>query len=152
MENRRESMGEMMSERAKAMREQALSIAEKRKQEYLGARVPKVLREQILLRASALEIPVSILIRNILTDYIENIDVNHSAQKKEETQDGAFEKTKRNGLDEVIGWEKLTLNKGVVCIGCSKQLNKGDRVVFGVVPSKSHVILCKQCKIQEGIS
>ncbi len=151
MENKRDSMREMMTERADAMRQQAMSAAEKRKQEYLGARVPKVLRERILLKAEALGIPVSILIRNILTDYIENIDAEVLTQEKAVNRTGLAEEAKKNVFEEVIGWEKLTLNKEVVCNCCTKQMNKGDEVIFGMVPGKSHVIICEQCKSQEGI-
>lgn len=152
MENKRDSMREMMAERADAMRQQAMSVAEKRKQEYLGARVPKALREKILLKAEALGIPVSILIRNILTEYIENIGAEKLTQEKVVNRTDLAEEAKKNLFDEVIGWEKLTLNKEVVCSCCTKQMNKGDEVVFGVVPGKSHVILCELCKSQEGIA
>ncbi len=147
MEDRREDVRKAVAERGSSMRQQALSIAAKRKQEYLGARVPKVLREKILMRADMLGIPVSILIRNILTDYIENLADEELPSARLREPDGKNKKA----FDEVIGWEKLMLNKEVVCTCCTKQLNKGDEVVFGIVPGKSHVILCKQCKTLEGI-
>ncbi len=151
MEDRREGVREAMVERGSSMRQKALSIAAKRKQEYLGARVPKVLREKILMRADMLGIPVSILIRNILTDYIENLADEVPFEELASARLRESDDKNKKVFDEVIGWEKLTLNKEVVCKCCTKQLNKGDEVVFGIVPGKSHVILCKQCKSLEGI-
>ena len=54
--------------RAQAMRDKALSVAMKRKEEFLGVRVPKDLRDKVTDRANNLGIPVSILIRNILEE------------------------------------------------------------------------------------
>jgi len=150
MNNRSESVrGEEAGRRATSMRNQARSMAEKRKQEYLGARVPKGLREKILMRADILGIPVSILIRNILTDYIECLGDEGSAIKRATLVDGS-DVSKRRHFDEVVGWEKLTLNKEMVCESCAKQLNKGDKVVFGMVPGARHVILCEQCQSLDG--
>ena len=58
--------------RAQTMRDQALSVAMKRKEEFLGARVPKELRDKVTARANEQGIPVSILIRNILEDAFKN--------------------------------------------------------------------------------
>ena len=80
MENRRDDMRAMAAERATTMRQQAMATAAKRKQEYLGARVPKQLREKIISKAESLGIPVSILIRNILTDYIDNQVIESAAE------------------------------------------------------------------------
>lgn len=54
--------------RAQSMRDNALSVAMKRKEEFLGARVPKELRNKVTARANEQGIPVSILIRNILEE------------------------------------------------------------------------------------
>lgn len=152
MSGRRESGNVMAEGRASSMRQQAMAMAAKRKQEYLGARVPKALREKMLMQAENLGIPVSILIRNILTEYVDNLgdvaQINENRPLKERDSVVA-EQQKR--FDEVIGWERLQLNKEVICTGCSNQLSKGDEVVFGLVPGKNHVILCKHCKQLEGL-
>jgi len=150
MEKRRNDMRSAAAELGSSMRQQAMSIAAKRKQEYLGARVPKELREKIILKAEALGIPVSILIRNILTDYIENdVDCTVSAVSP---RVGVMESERESkAFSDVIGWERLTLNKEMVCNNCARQLSKGNEVVYGIVPGKSHVILCERCKSLDGI-
>ncbi len=150
MDDRRDDMRSIAMQRGAAMRQQALSIAAKRKQEYLGARVPKALREKIILKAEALGIPVSILIRNILTDYIDR-NVDDIAPGVLPPAESAQPVIAKVLFEEVIGWEKLTLNKEVVCGNCTKLLSKGSEVVYGVVPGKNHVILCEQCKSLDGI-
>jgi len=152
MENRRGGIREMAAEQASSMRQQAMSIAAKRKQEYLGARVPKALREKILHQAELLGIPVSILIRNILTEYVDNLGGESLPEgETNAVLDEAGSSDQQKKFDEVIGWEKLLLNKEVVCMGCAKHLKKGDEVVFGLVPGQSHVILCERCKQLEGL-
>jgi len=148
MENRRDDMRTMATERATSMREQALATAAKRKQEYLGARVSKQLREKIILKAEELRIPVSILIRNILTDYIDNQTVDDIPQVRVVSEPVVDNK---EAFDDVIGWDRLTLNKEMSCENCTQKLNKGTEVVYGIVPGKSHVIICKKCKAIEGI-
>jgi len=148
MENRRDDMRAMAAERATTMRQQAMATAAKRKQEYLGARVPKQLREKIILKAESLGIPVSILIRNILTDYVDNQIVDSIAESGAVSESDTAVK---RSFDDVIGWDQLTLNKEVVCENCSQMLSKGAEVVYGIVPGKSHVIICKKCKPIDGI-
>lgn len=53
---------------AQAMRDAAMSAAMQRKEEFLGARVPKELRDKVIRRAEHLNVPVSILIRTILEE------------------------------------------------------------------------------------
>ncbi len=148
MEDRRDDMRAMAAERATSMRQQALATAAKRKQEYLGARVSKQLREKIILKAEELRIPVSILIRNILTDYIDNQTVDVISQVGMVSESVVDNK---RAFDDVIGWDRLTLNKEMLCEYCTQQLNKGTEVVYGIVPGKHHVIICKKCKATEGI-
>ena len=148
MENRRDEMKAAAAKLGSTMRQQAMSVAAKRKQEYLGARVPKELRERVMLKAEALGIPVSILIRNILTDYIENQTASTGSVVPVSTDDPDLEK---DGFRDVIGWERLTLNKDMMCSSCARQLSKGNEVVYGIVPGKSHVILCERCKLLDGI-
>jgi len=148
MENKHDDMRAMAVERAASMRQQALATAAKRKQEYLGARVPKELREKILLKAEAMRIPVSILIRNILSEYIDNQSVEVAPEVVTSQESAANIK---RSFDDVIGWDQLTLNKEMVCEGCMQQMSKGSEVAYGIVPGKSHVIICKKCKSIDGI-
>ena len=59
---------------ARLMRDKARATAMKRKEEYLGARVPRELRSKVIARAAELGIPVSILIRNILEQAFSTAD------------------------------------------------------------------------------
>ncbi len=148
MENRRDEMRVAAAKLGSTMRQQAMSVAAKRKQEYLGARVPKELREKIIQKASALGIPVSILIRNILTEYIESDADNTENTAAYST---GVAKSNADAFSDVIGWERLTLNKEMVCNSCTRELKKGNEVVYGITPGKGHVILCERCKSLDSI-
>src|SRR3569832_1831157 len=50
------------------VRDQAMAMAMKRKEEYLGARVPRWLKDKVIERARDTGVPVSILIRIILEE------------------------------------------------------------------------------------
>ncbi|HKI81175.1 MAG TPA: hypothetical protein VKA04_05970, partial [Pseudodesulfovibrio sp.] len=64
------TMRDKAARRGKTYRDKATSNAMQRKEEYLGARVPKELRDQVVQRASELGMPVSILIREILEEAV----------------------------------------------------------------------------------
>lgn len=151
MENGRQRYRNGPGSPAMEMRSRAQSIAEKRKQEYLGARVPRALREKILVRAEMLGIPVSILIRDILTDYIENLGEETDNYGKGAVAGQQTAEDGKQRFSEVIGWEILMLNREVICSGCGRSLAKGEQVTYGIVPGQSHVILCGKCKQEEGL-
>jgi len=74
--------------RAQSMRDNALSVAMKRKEEFLGARVPKELRDKVTARASEQGIPVSILIRNILEEAFKSPPGSASSTRGGESPQG----------------------------------------------------------------
>ncbi len=149
-----------MHQTAKRMREsgikqvrihhnRARSTAMKRKEEYLGARVPKELREKVIARADKLGIPVSILIRNILEESFSlPAGVNSETDIYARQQDSDVSNFKENDeYPTVIGWEIMTLNKTMTCSGCREALKAGATVTLGLAgPGESHVILCGKCK------
>ncbi len=98
----------------------------KRKEEFLGARVPRELRQRVIDRANEMGIPVSILIRNILEQAFED---TASAQAP---------------FSDVIGWEKVVLHRAVVCNACGAQLIKGSPAHFGV-GARKQTVLCPSC-------
>jgi len=114
---------------AHKQREKALSAALKRKEEFLGARVPKELRNRVIDRANALGIPVSILIRNILEDAF--VDSPQGSQH-------------RTGFGDVVGWEEIRLQRVVACSACGKRLDKGEGAHFGLGASVA-TVLCRSC-------
>jgi hypothetical protein len=126
------------------------AIAMKRKEEYLGARVPKLLKKKVITRAEELGIPVSILIRNVLEDAFGE---KETAQKSGPSGIGAYiqkngpDATGTNKFPMVLGWEDIRLNRSTVCAGCGKSLEPGSYVTLGIAASgEERVLLCAICK------
>ena len=120
------------------MRDRAVSIAMKRKEEYLGARVPKELRDRVIHRAKELGIPVSILIRNILEDAFKHEPVEFQAPATAHKEVGSR-------FSSVLGWESIKLNRPIDCSGCGVPLTPGDDVTLGLGAGEP-VVLCDACK------
>lgn len=139
-------MRDLGRRQAKAMRDNARAAAIKRKEEYLGARVPRELREKVIARANSLGIPVSILIRNILEEAFSGrsagmMDDDHPSP----VSDSGTARAER--FPGVIGWERITLNRAMDCTGCGRPLSAGSSVTLGLpAPGEDHVILCNRCK------
>lgn len=135
---------------ARTLRNKARATAMKRKEEYLGARVPKELRDKVIAQADILGIPVSILIRNILEEAF--IRSTTAARQDLEDKDVNQELNTSNihGHDKyptVIGWEVMTLNRTMTCSGCGNVLKPGTAITLGLAsPGEDHVILCGECK------
>jgi len=130
---------------AKHMRNEARSTAAKRKEEYLGARVPKELREKVIAQADRLGISVSILIRDILEAAFSSAGENSSRSFQAKRVPEA-EKGERK-FPRVIAWENITLNRDANCSGCATSLKATDAAFIGFgAPGEDHVILCAKCK------
>ncbi len=124
---------------SKQQRDRAFATAMKRKEEYLGARVPKELRDRVIAKAKEQGIPVSILIRNILEDAFN--DVSDGSSRKPLNME---EMVESSVLDSVLAWDKISLNKGVNCVKCGKVLAEGDMAFLGLggaIP----VVICPDC-------
>ena len=135
-------MKELGRKQSRLMRDQVRATALKRKEEYLGARVPKDLREKVIAKADSLGIPVSILIRNILEEAFKDGAARESAHLKQ-----VEVKSQRVRFPDVIGWETITLNRQMGCSGCSKSMPAGSVAAFGLGLSREdHVILCEKCR------
>ncbi len=132
---------------AQAMRDKAMSVAMKRKEEFLGARVPKTLRDRVIQRASDLGVPVSILIRKILEEaFSEGQAAGHNfVVPNPQAAVNAVSQPPR--FPSVLGWEEIKLNRQMDCSGCGRRLAPGMLVTFGLgVSGEGHIILCDQCK------
>ena len=136
---------------ARTIRNEARASAMKRKEEYLGARVPKELRDKVIAQADVLGIPVSILIRNILEEAFN--PVNTAVSPDTGAQSGGTQRMNISGIREndeyptVIGWEVMTLNRVMICSGCGDELRPGTVITLGLAgPGDDHVILCGKCK------
>lgn len=138
-------MRDIGRKQARIMSDRARQTALARKQEYLGARVPKELRDKVIAKAESLGIPVSILIRNILEDAFNDAAQNDVADRAPDKShipagDGRF--------PGVIGWEDITLNRSMPCSACRRRINAGSVVILGLgVPGEDHVILCDKCRV-----
>lgn len=138
-------MREMGRKQSRIMRDQARASAMKRKEEYLGARVPKDLREKVIAKAGNLGIPVSILIRNILE---EAFNTQHGSEPARAEQASPTPSRNDVKFPDVIGWERITLNKDMPCTGCSRVLPGGSVATIGLgVSRESHVLLCEKCRV-----
>ncbi len=134
-------MAGSMRHQGNAMRDRAVSLAMKRKEEYLGARVPKELRDRVTARAKELGIPVSILIRNILEEsFRENSAAAMGVTPAAERAPASSDK-----FATVLGWKRIVLNKNVACAGCGTALQAGKEVTFGL-GGVEPIVLCDRCK------
>lgn len=155
MEDFGKQMREAAQKHGESMRDQARVFAQKRKEEYLGARVPKELKERVIARAETMGIPVSNLIRNILEEAFRGAEPiparPHVADVQRGTPSQVHSQQSSPQLPteypSVIGWEQLTLNKEMVCTGCGATMRQASTVTLGLaMPGEAHVILCGQCK------
>jgi len=123
-----------------AMRDMAREQAKKRKEDYLGARVPKALRDKVIARAEALDVSVSTLIRRILEEVFSAENANNIGATPTQSE-GVRQ------FPDVLGWDEITLNQTHDCSACSCSIAIGKRVALGISGSgQDRVILCEQCK------
>jgi len=132
------------------MREKAMSIAMKRKEEYLGARVPKALKERVIIKADEMGIPVSLLIRRILEDaFSDSRDANPTSARTVDTPKPVVESPKQEKFSDIIGWKNMEINLDRSCERCREPLPKGTVAELGFTSSDTgYVIVCHQCKTQ----
>ncbi len=144
-----EEMRDLGKKQAELMRGKAQERALKRKEEYLGARVPRELKEKVIAHANRLGIPVSILIRNVLEEAFSGTEVPVSATAPVSATGTESKKDIRSEqrFPAVIGWEEITLNRTMRCSACEAELDAGMVVTLGLpIPGEDHVILCAKCK------
>jgi len=131
------------------MRAKALTTAMNRKEEYLGARVPKELKEKVIKHAAGLGIPVSILIRKVLerTFSESNSDTSSaSVNNHTEIPQGGLGNIATNKYPKVLGWERIRLNRRMACDGCGNNVASGVYATLGLSQQgDDHVILCDIC-------
>ncbi len=144
-EEMRKQAQRQFRKQAELMRDKARERAMKRKEEYLGARVPRELKEKVIARANAMGIPVSILIRNVLEDAFGT--EMPPAEPVPHRHDTPPVQGHAQRFPHVIGWEDITLNREMQCSGCGARLGAGTVVMLGLpIPGEDHVILCAKCK------
>jgi hypothetical protein len=128
-------------------RDKALDAAAKRKEEFLGARVPKSLKDKVSSRAEELGIPVSLLIRKVLEEVFDSSGEAPLASITEQLV-SPVSSSQRTRYNDVLGWKELELNKQQACERCSSLMPAGAEAIMGVQPDNGLVIICSACKEQ----
>lgn len=125
-------------------RHKARAIAMKRKEEYLGARVPTELRNKVIRRADELGVPVSMLIRDVLMAAFGESHAGMTLSHGKITGAGS---AMEPGFASVLGWENMRLNRSAVCARCGIELAAGSSVTVGISDAGGrHIVLCASCK------
>jgi hypothetical protein len=137
------------SRQGAGMRAKALTTAMNRKEEYLGARVPKELKDKVIKRAAGLGIPVSILIRKVLEGVFSESDPDMSSlsvNNLTEIPQARHGNIAENKYPKVLGWERIRLNRRTACDGCGNNVESGVYATLGLSQQgDDHVILCDIC-------
>jgi predicted DNA binding CopG/RHH family protein len=136
-------MTRSMRDEVVVRRDKAVAMAMRRKEEYLGARVPKELRDRVIQRATDMGIPVSILMRNILEEAFREEDPGQIIKEAPFKELPVTDDCRK--FDAVLGWERIVLNKAVPCTSCGVQLPAGKEVTLGLGAAQP-VVLCNVCK------
>jgi len=131
------------------MRQKAMAVAMKRKEEYLGARVPKTLKDRVIAKADEMNIPVSLLIRRVLEEAFSD---GMESQNEWTFLKPAQSENKANEVDkfaDIIGWKELEVNQDRSCERCREPLPKGTEADLGFsAADNGYVIVCHTCKTQ----
>lgn len=142
-----------MSGPAQAQRRKAMALAARRKEEFIGARVPRELRAKLFQRAEAEGLPVSLLMRRILEAYLlgagegQNPAVQIAGSRLRAQNDSQRAETNASRFSHVLGWDNITLNRDVTCTGCGASLRAGGGATLGFpATGGAPVILCDACK------
>lgn len=137
--------GRQMANQARARALEARDRGQRRKEEFLGARVPKELRDKVIKRAESEGIPVSILIRKILEHAFADELASQSVKPDVPlATSGARSDSRR--FPNVLGWETISLHQRVQCGQCSKSLSAGHKAVVGFsTTGGAPVTLCQEC-------
>lgn len=142
-----------MSRQAQDQRQKALAVAARRKEEFIGARVPRELRAMLFQRAEAEGLPVSLLMRRIIEAYLlgkgdgkdSTHPIAHSSARAQSPRRQPDVEASR--FSHVLGWDNVTLNRDVTCTGCGASLPAGDTATLGFpATGGAPVILCDACK------
>ena len=137
--------GRQMANQARARALEARERGQRRKEEFLGARVPKELRDKVIKRAESEGIPVSILIRKILEHaFSDEQKTPFVAPDVPSATAGVHLDSSR--FPNVLGWETISLHQRVQCGLCSQSLSAGHNAVVGFsTTGGAPVTLCQEC-------
>lgn len=144
------SDGGFMPDHVQRMQQRAQNVALKRKEEYLGARVPKVLKDRVLNQAKEQGIPVSLLIRRVLEEVFVEKNLSSSSSSSTAKNNGVVSnelKEANAGFKDVIGWKSIELNRDSSCCHCKSSMSPGCEAHIAITSSPDQlIIVCESCK------
>ena len=136
----------MPTDPGRSARERVFSLAMRRKEDFLGARVPKELKDRVIQRARELDLPVSLLIRKVLEDAF-GAEPNASASTAPAQVAPVETLTDGEGFPSVLAWESVQLNQPYDCRRCGAEMRKGDSGLLGFLAEDNGVVIvCDGCK------
>lgn len=124
------------------MRDRALAVAMRRKEEYLGARVPKELKDRVMARATELGMPISILIRRVLEEAFGDDAARAAVATPAPAAHAAPD------YSHVIAWKPIELNQERACDSCGKPMRAGQPAAIGFTQDGPFIIVCTACRDQ----
>ncbi len=136
-----------MPDHARRMQQRARNVALKRKEEYLGARVPKGLKDRVLNQAKEQGIPVSLLIRRVLEEVFMEKNGISSKDGSKVSNKGVEDPETSLQFQEIIGWKSIELNRDSTCRQCKHPMQPGKEAHIAITPSQDQLlIVCGSCK------
>ncbi|TNF33778.1 MAG: hypothetical protein EP329_07965 [Deltaproteobacteria bacterium] len=123
---------------------------DEKNERVLHARIPESLDKELKDKASSLGVSVSNLVRNILNNAIDLVEdvINDSSwvarSARGDKPDAAAPAAAR--APEVLGWQRLVLQKNAVCEACNTILPRGTDAAVAVTDLPApRTILCVPC-------
>jgi hypothetical protein len=133
---------------------------EKKKERVIHTRVPAVLEQELKRLAENIRVPVSNLVRAILEDAVAVADragrgvedgLHKAATNLSSQREAILAKKDRivtqKALENVIGFQKLTLASEALCAKCLTALHPGDDANLGISSDANavRVVVCDAC-------
>jgi hypothetical protein len=124
----------------------------KKKERVLHARISDSLDQELKDRASDLGVSVSNLVRNVLLNtfgLVESVVKDGASVARSARGESLPVEPVSSSEPEVLGWQKLILNKNALCTTCNAILPKGTEAAIAVVNRPQHLeprlTLCTAC-------
>ncbi len=123
------------------------SKKDKKKQRVLHTRVSEELDEELRERAARLGVSVSNLVRNILLNTVEMVEDLVADSSSIARAAGGEPKPPPAAPCEgdLLGWQKLVLNRNALCEACNEVLPKGTEGMVAVYSGASSVAPAFRC-------
>jgi|GEM_PF-1091751 len=148
MQNFRKHHPDGPAEQARNARDRAFAVAMRRKEDYLGARVPKELKDRVIQRAKELDLPVSLLIRKVLEEAF-GADAVPAVDAASDVGSLGGPATENDRFRGVLVWEGVELNQAHDCDHCGASMGQHESAFMGFLAgSRGVVIVCNGCKGQ----